>query len=838
MDGKAFSFCVSNDIDLPFRFKIGYLEGDKPKPRYSEYVETPDKRIQLYGPNSSDLMITAQLFADSKPLTIPVPTLHRPIRSNKRWNEWIEFPIKFSELPFNTQIAITVWEFAGPKQQHKVPYGGTTVQLFDKTDCTLKRGRQKLRMWLDKEADGLSSSSTDSAVVNMEEMDRLEKLIKKHEAGDLVQVDWLGNLAFRQIERINKTQQATTKSQHILYVDFIQFDFPIVYSDFAYPLMSTIVSQNQQLPMPVNTLSDTTNGQKPRKVVVVHDLEQNRENPIESKYRRLVRSHKSGPLDKELKPNAKIRDELNMIMNFSPVQELTDDEKNLLWKFRYYLARHKSALTKFLKAVTWEDPVEAKQVAELLLKWAEIDVADALELLGPRFRDQTVRSYAVARLKNANDDELELYLMQLVEALKFEQHANASMSESKLAQFLVNRALQNPRLGNYFYWYLTVESQEKGATAAIFKSLLAQFLGRLKDFSNGNERTNTLKAQFTFINKLLKISSSIKLSKESRPKKVEQLRHYLADNKHGMLSFAPIPLPLDPSVTVVGCVPEECNVFKSSLSPLKVMLKTAEGGTYPIIFKTGDDLRQDQLVVQIISLMDQLLRNENLDLRLTPYRILATGPKDGALQFIPNQTLAHVLTEYHGILPYLRQHNPSSDPTNQLGVKNDVMDTFVRSCAGYCVVTYILGVGDRHLDNLLICPDGHFFHADFGYILGRDPKPFPPMMKLPIQVIDGMGGAQSDNYDKFRSYCFTAFTSLRKNANLILNLFALMTESSIPDIMFEREKAVLKVKEKFCLEMTEAEAMVHFQNLINDSVNAFLPMVIDRLHNLAQYWRA
>ena len=42
-----------------------------------------------------------------------------------------------------------------------------------------------------------------------------------------------------------------------------------------------------------------------------------------------------------------------------------------------------------------------------------------------------------------------------------------------------------------------------------------------------------------------------------------------------------------------------------------------------VMFKAGDDLRQDQLILQLITLMDRLLRKENVDLKLTPYNVLA-----------------------------------------------------------------------------------------------------------------------------------------------------------------------------------------------------------------------
>lgn len=61
--------------------------------------------------------------------------------------------------------------------------------------------------------------------------------------------------------------------------------------------------------------------------------------------------------------------------------------------------------------------------------------------------------------------------------------------------------------------------------------------------------------------------------------------------------FQPIRSPLAPTLLLTGVVPQESSIFKSSLIPLRLTFKTANGGTSKMIFKKGDDLRQDQLVI-------------------------------------------------------------------------------------------------------------------------------------------------------------------------------------------------------------------------------------------------
>lgn len=209
--------------------------------------------------------------------------------------------------------------------------------------------------------------------------------------------------------------------------------------------------------------------------------------------------------------------------------------------------------------------------------------------------------------------------------------------------------------------------------------------------------------------------------------KQQKLRELLRDDVKTIPGgVESVPMPLDPTVPICGLIPENTIMFASAIYPAVVTFIVAdqrgEGGgggedgggeqTYKIIFKSGDDLRQDQLVMQMMNLMDGVLKKVNLDLEVLTYGILATGANDGIMEFVsPSLPVSAVLSKHKGIQNFLREHNPDKDAKATYGISPKVLDTFIRSCAGSCVLTYILGIGDRHLDNLMMKPDGHLFHV-------------------------------------------------------------------------------------------------------------------------------
>lgn len=888
--------------------------------------------LSLDGPATfRDYYITAQLWADDRRIGPPVNTGFGKLATVQQynWNSVLSFAAKYASLPVTAQIAITIWDISNPNQH--IPFGGTTVSLFSKR-AILRKGRQKLHIWEGVEGDGSTRTKTPGKLYRSNPLDEIEKLIKKWTQGRLSRVEWLDKLAPRAIERINLQTDQKSQDRITLFLEMPEFEFPIVFIPTTPPSPTSHAIQQQK---PVVTPGPTTESATGRYTTgnygyipnsnhratisvggvasppvrngtqvlqtMDYDPDVMAGSAAERKHRTLTRARQRSPLDaaqRSIKPNSIDRQILNRIVAYPLTKALTEIEMEKIWNFRTYLKANRKALTKFVRCIEWTQPWQADEALMLMEEWEHIELEDALELLTLSFaRYSGVRAFAVSRLESASDEELAIFLMQLVQALRYDKLAmtlstaqnnaggtetTSSGSLSELAVFLIDRACANNVIATCLYWYLKVETLAPAGSSThqdvdFYHRVLKEFLGRLEQLPGKETILASYTQQEAMVETCAKICSGLKLSKLPRQKKIEKLRDTLKEGgeNESLLQFPAIPLPMDPSTSFEGVHPD-ASIFNSAMNPIRLNLKLVPADKPPmsVMFKMGDDLRQDQLIVQLISLMDDLLKKEGLDLKLTPYRVLATSRSLGMIELVPNSVnIADVLKKYEGdLLKYLKHYNPadtsssapsgassaSSAPPGSMSISSatggaggssaavhDAFDTygvapealgnFVRSCAGYCVITYLLGIGDRHLDNLLITHDGRLFHIDFGFIMGRDPKPFPPPMKLCKEMVFGMGGQDSPHYLQFKFFACEAYNILRKSGNLILSLVSLMVDSNLEDV--DGMRSVLKLQEKLKLDLSDEEAAAHLQNLITESVRAIVPSLMEKVHQWAKYWR-
>ena len=360
----------------------------------------------LYQNDFSDVYVVAEIYANGKRLTLPSQTAYKPFSNRWNWNEWIILPLHYKDLPRNAKLAFTIYDIYGP--QKAVPVGGTTISIFGKRGC-LRKGIHDLRVWPDIVADGSLKNSTPGEIEGssgtQSEMTRLSKLVQKHRKGRMMTVDWLDRLTFREVEVIN--EQEKRRSNHM----FLTVEFPkFHYDDFEHAVV--YFEADGDLP-------ETRLPQSEFRVVLDPDC--NLENLVERKHHILTHTLRKGHNARDLKPNAKQRAALMKIVNGPPTQALDTTQKTLIWTFRYSLMEHKTALPKFLRSVSWETKQEAEEAFNLLYKWQPLDPSDALELLTPYFTEAKVRRYAISRLQCADNEELLLYLLQLVQALRYER---------------------------------------------------------------------------------------------------------------------------------------------------------------------------------------------------------------------------------------------------------------------------------------------------------------------------------------------------------------------------------------------------------------------------------
>ncbi|NXG70260.1 P3C2G kinase, partial [Baryphthengus martii] len=390
---------------------------------------------------------------------------------------------------------------------------------------------------------------------------------------------------------------------------------------------------------------------------------------------------------------------------------LSEQQRRILWFYRYYCNKENCSLPLVLGSAPSWDRTTISEMYAVLRRWKFSNPLEALGLLTFSFPDQDIRRTAVQQIENMSNDELLEYLPQLVQVLKFEWSL-----ESPLVKLLLNRSLQSIQVAHQLYWLLKNAQNE-----VHFKIWYQKLLAALQ-FCAGKSLNN----EFSKESKLIRILEDIakKVKAASDPKRKEVLKVELNRLQRFFQEVKVCRLPLNPTLVVRGIEADSCSFFTSNAFPLKISFinANASSGNINVIFKIGDDLRQDMLVLQIIRVMDSIWLQEGLDMQMIIYRCLSTGKGQGLVQMVPDATTLAKIHRESGVIgplkentikKWFRHHHPL-ESSYQEAIKN-----FFYSCAGWCVVTFILGVCDRHSDNIMLTNAGRMFHIDFGRFLGH-----------------------------------------------------------------------------------------------------------------------
>ncbi|XP_026562292.1 phosphatidylinositol 4-phosphate 3-kinase C2 domain-containing subunit alpha isoform X1 [Pseudonaja textilis] len=524
------------------------------------------------------------------------------------------------------------------------------------------------------------------------------------------------------------------------------------------------------------------------------------------------------------------RERLLSIISKEGTYGLSRKDKAFLWEKRHYCCTHSGSLPKILASAPSWDLTNLPEIYLLLQQWPPLPPLTALELLNANFADQEVRTKAVQWIEAINDDELADLLPQFVQALKYETYLDNS-----LVRFLLARALGNIRIAHYLYWLLkdTLHDTKHGIR---YEHILGAFLSIC-----GKNLREELERQSRLVQILGMVAEKVKQTSGSARQMVlqsgmERVQSFFLKNK--------CRLPLSPSLVAKELNVKACSYFSSNAVPLKIAFVNADplGEEINVMFKVGEDLRQDMLALQMIKIMDKIWLQEGLDLRMVMFKCLATGKDRGMVELVPaSDTLRKIQVEYgvtgsfkdKPLAEWLRKYNPTEEEYKKAS------ENFIYSCAGCCVATYVLGICDRHNDNIMLRSTGHMFHIDFGKFLGhaqmfgsfkRDRAPFVLTSDM-AYVING-GEKPTIRFQLFVDLCCQAYNLIRKQANLFLNLLSLMMSSGLPELTGVQD--LKYVQDALQPQTTDAEATIFFTRLIESSLGSVATKFNFFIHNLAQ----
>jgi phosphatidylinositol 3-kinase len=430
--------------------------------------------------------------------------------------------------------------------------------------------------------------------------------------------------------------------------------------------------------------------------------------------------------------------------------------------------------------------------------------------------------------------------------------ADCSITDSVLGRWIIEQSQKDPKVANEVYWNMILccandlDSSMHKNTSKCYAYWLEQWSQKV----NPTVRDLILKSH-DFAEGCAKLSFS-----KSQPLIPGRPRHVVK----WLMSQSCVVSPIFPERGSARISSDEITVKDSITRPIVIPLfwpsessKTVESSETAESFETAqsspmtktrissyqlfkpEDVRKDYHAMNFIRLSASILSKElNMDFHVQTYEIRPTGATSGFVEMVPESTTFFAIdSDYRQNLFNFVDGN---------GNLHEIRQRFMRSCAAYCVITFLLGAGDRHQSNIMITKSGVLFHIDYGYVLGADPKRrIPgfgsvPEMRIDPAMRDALGS--EENYQEFRNLVDKVYYVLRRNVEPLVSILRLMVLSDPPIHIkngFNHDKLMKEILKRFQPGENHTSARIHINNRIDSSTQSTrYYALIDTIHRQAR----
>lgn len=265
-------------------------------------------------------------------------------------------------------------------------------------------------------------------------------------------------------------------------------------------------------------------------------------------------------------------------------------------------------------------------------------------------------------------------------------------------------------------------------------------------------------------------------------------------------------------VAFIRSIENKARIYNSLQAPRQITFKCNNGEFVHILCKPGDDLRKDSRCIEFFNLLNRVLRKGSQSsarfFEITTFLVLPLKHNAGIIEMVPNLETLRTIVErlykdtrgdrfnmHEG--PNRRQKESEVLATEMYRqyttqalprVTPPVLQAFflqkfpdptswymarlayVRSTAVISMGGYIIGLGDRHLDNILIdvC-HGRVVHVDFNLLFHQAetlPCPETVPFRLTQNIVSAFGPVGVEG--NFRKFCEIAMQAMRDEKEALL----------------------------------------------------------------------